>query len=287
MLAAPFLLLPALAAAGEPMSFVRAVSASDIDAHASFGWEVLRAALERTRPAFGDYTLTTSPDAAQALRFRHPVKSSDIQVNVVILTISPDWNDVLTPVRIPLLRGLLGYRLLLVHRKDLPRFTRINSLSDLRQVTFGSVKHWVDTTILQRAGIPVITGTTYDGLFKMMQAHRFEALAPGVHQIDAEMTALTSDPDNDLVIEPHLLLHYYLPVYFWFGKDAEGQRRAERVRAGLLAMEADGSLEKMFDATFGPTLQKFDLAHRTVIELPDPYLGPEDPVGDARLWYRP
>ena len=284
------LLLAVPANSGEPqppMFFVRAVSASDIDAHASFGWDVVKAALERTRAIYGDYTLTTSPDVAQAIRFRHAAKPSDIQVNMAIFTISPDWNDTLLPVRIPLLRGLLGYRLLLVHRKDLDRFGKINSLSDLRQVKIGSVQHWIDTVILQRAGIPVVTGTTYDGLHKMMQAHRFEALSRGVHQIDAEAAAIEADPGNDLVVEPHLLLHYDLPVYLWFSKDEEGQRRAARVRAGLQAMVADGSLERMFDDAFGPTIRKYDLAHRTVIELPDPFLTPDDPVGDARLWYRP
>ena len=290
-LVAPLLpLLPQIAKSDEPqktISYVRAASTSDVDAHAIFGWDVLSAVLERTRATHGDYTLTTSPDAAQALRFRHARTSSDIQVNVVLLTISPDWGDILTPVRIPVLRGLLGYRLLLIHRKDLDRFSRINSLSDLRQVTFGSVEHWTDTTIMKDAGLSVVTGSAYDGLFKMMQAHRFETLTRGVHQIEAEMAAIARDPDSDIVVEPHLLLHYDLPVYFWFSRDPEGQRRAERVRAGLQAMVADGSLEKMFNARFGTVIEKYDLAHRTLIELPDPLLVPEDPINDKRLWYRP
>jgi len=283
-------LLPRLAwAAGatSTISYVRAASASDIDAHASFGWDVLAAVLERTRATHGDYTLTVSPDPAQALRFRHATQSSDVQVNTVILTVSPAWNDVLLPVRIPFQRGLLGYRLLLVHRADLDRFARIKSLVDLRQVTFGSVQHWVDTTILQKAGLPVVTGSTYDGLLKMMQAHRFETLTHGVHEIEAEMAKIEQDPANDIVVEPHLLLHYFLPVYFWFSKDREGQRRAERVNAGLTAMVADGSLEKMFNARFGAVIAKYELAKRTLIELSDPVLRPEDPIGDARLWYRP
>jgi len=288
---APVLLALARGARSEespqPMSFVRAASASDVDAHAAFGWEVLNEVLERTRASHGDYTLAVSPDPAQAVRFRHPENNTDIQVNVVILTPAPDWNDYLLPVRIPLLRGLLGYRLLLVHRKDLDRFAGIETLADLRGVTFGSVKHWVDTTIMKAAGIPVVTGTTYDGLFKMLQAHRFEALSRGVHQIDAEMTAIEAAPGNDIVVEPHLLLHYFLPVYFWFSKDKEGRRRAERVRSGLTAMVADGSLERMFDAAFGPVIEKYGLARRTVIELANPQLSPEDPVGDSRLWYRP
>jgi len=287
-LAAPF--LPGLGRSeepGKPISFVRAVSASDIDAHAAFGWEVLSAVLERTRSTHGDYTLSMSSDPAQALRFRHANSSSDVQVNVVILTISPEWNDILLPVRIPVLRGLLGYRLLLVHRQDLDRFKGIKTLEDLRKVTFGSVKHWLDTTIMENAGLTVVTGSTFDGLHRMMQAHRFETLTRGVHQIESEMASIGSEPDNDIVVEPHLLMHYYLPVYFWFSRDPEGQRRAERVKAGLSAMVADGSFERMFDSRYGPVIQKYDLAHRTIIELPNPLLSPEDPINDLRLWYKP
>jgi len=288
--AASAVALPLLGHAEEPektISYVRAVSASDIDAHAAFGWDVLGAVLERTRATHGDYTLTTSSDPAQALRFRHATVSSDIQVNTVLLTISPEWNEVLLPVRIPVMRGLLGYRLLLVHRSDLDRFSRINTLAELSQVSIGSVKHWVDTTIMQAAGLSVVTGTTYDGLFKMMQAHRFETLTRGVHQIESEMAAIEADPANDIVVEPHLLMHYHLPVYFWFSRDREGRRRAERVKVGLAAMVADGSLERMFEARFGAVIRKYDLAHRTIIELPNPLLSPEDPVSDPRMWYRP
>ncbi len=281
--------LPA-AHAAEPqktISYVRAASASDVDAHAVFGWDVLSAVLEKTRATHGDYSLTISPDAAQALRFRHATTSSDIQVNTVVLTTSPDWDDILLPVRVPFQRGLLGYRLLLVHRTDLGRFAHIRNLADLRQISIGSVTHWTDTLIMKRAGLKVVEGSSFDGLFKMLQAHRFDALSRGAHQIEGEMANIERTPGNDLVVEPHLLLHYNLPVYFWFSKDKEGQRRAERVRAGLLAMVADGSLEKMWEKTFGSTIEKFDLAHRTLIEIPNPLLSPEDPIKDPRYWYRP
>lgn len=280
-------LLPRFARAADTISYVRAASASDIDAHASFGWEVLAAVLEKTRSTHGDYTLTVSPDPAQALRFRHVTKSSTVEVNTVILTISPEWNDTLLPVRIPFQRGLLGYRLPIVHRWNLDRFRDVKALADLRQVTFGSVKHWVDTAILEKSGLSVVEGSTYDGLIKMMRAGRFQVLTTGAHEVEAQMVMIEAEPDNDLVVEPHLLLHYELPLYFWFSRDEEGRRRAERVTAGLKAMAADGSLEKMFQTRFGPVMAKYDLAHRTLIELPNPVLRPEDPVGDTRPWLRP
>jgi len=284
------LLLPRTAKSTEAqgtISYVRAPSTSDNDPHAAFGWELLDAVLERTRATHGDYRLTISQEAAQSVRFRHGVHGSDSQVNVAILTASPEWNDLLLPVRIPLLRGLLGYRLLLMHRQDLGRFRDINRLADLRQVTFGSVHYWADTAILEKAGVPVVIGRSYEGLFKMLLARRFDVLSVGVHEVDAEIAAIVNDPANDLVVEPHLLLHYYLPVYFWFSKDEEGHRRAERVEAGLRSMVADGTLQRMFDARFGPVIEKYGLTHRTLIEIPNPMLVPEDSEGDTRLWYRP
>ncbi len=40
-----------------------------------------------------------------------------------------------------------------------------------------------------------------------------------------------------LAIERHLVLHYPMPVYFWFPNTPEDRKRAERVREGLRAME--------------------------------------------------
>jgi len=52
-------------------------------------------------------------------------------------------------------------------------------------------------------------------------------------------------------------------------------------------MIADGSLERRFNAWYGPVIERYGLARRTVIEIPNPLLAPQDVQADARLWYRP
>jgi hypothetical protein len=59
------------------------------------------------------------------------------------------------------------------------------------------------------------------------------------------------------------------------------------VKTGLERMVADGTLRKMFDAEFGPALAKLDLAHRLVIDLPNPQLAGYALPSDPELWYHP
>jgi hypothetical protein len=120
----------------------------------------------------------------------------------------------------------------------------------------------------------------------MLAAGRFDAFSRGVTEILTEYDYGRRRVPG-LAMEPHLLLHYPLPVYFWFSPDDAGRRRAARVEAGLRAMAADGSLRRLFDAEYAALETRLDLAHRQVIELPNPLLDGRDPLEEAGLWFRP
>jgi hypothetical protein len=132
----------------------------------------------------------------------------------------------------------------------------------------------------------VVPGTSYEGLFKMLEAGRFDALSRSASEVIQELELRGKDLPG-VVIEKHLLLHYPMPAYFWFPNTEDGRRRAERVRIGLTEMIGDGTLQSLFDEEFAPLIKRLDLDHRVVIELSNPLLGDNDPLGDASLWYRP
>jgi len=50
---------------------------------------------------------------------------------------------------------------------------------------------------------------------------------------------------------------------------------------------ADGSFDALFHEEFDPLLAPLDLAHRRIIELGNPLLPADEPLGDKSLWYRP
>ncbi len=256
---------------------------SETDKRTELAWDVLRVALERTCQAYGDYSIVTAPITEPQRRLQRGVGEQEEKINISLLPI-PAGGELrhLTPLRIPIYRGLWGYRVLLIRAGEQTRFDNIHSLADLRMMSIGQAEFWSDVSILRRAGFRIVTGRTYDGLFKMLETRRFDAFSRSVVEVLDE-----AKDHKDLVVERHLLLHYPMPEYFWFPNDAEGRRLADRVRVGLLSMIADGTLQQMLRQTFSEANQKLNLKQRKVIELPNPLLSSEDPVSDPALWYSP
>jgi hypothetical protein len=270
------------------MDYVYHHAESESDVRYGYIWRVLHAALERTRARFGDYELrpSTIAETNETRRLSDLMHDRTDILNVDAFAARRDMDVNLVPVRIPIDMGLLGYRLMLIRAEDQPRFDKIQTLEDLRSVRFGLSAAWIDVSIMRNSGLPVVLGRDYEGLFHMLAAGRFEAFSRGANEVTEEFNARRKSVLN-LAIEKHLLLHYPMPIYFWFPNTPDGRRRAERVNAGMTAMLADGTLKTMFQAEFGEKIRALDLAHRHVIEIPNPELGAHEPLDKTELWFDP
>ena len=273
------------AAAAEPVdSFVHSAGQPGDELDNAYEWRVLRAALEHSIAEYGKYRVEAGPPMPDKRQI-HALARGEAPLTVGVFTANAELDRELVPVRIPVERGLLGYRVLLVRGADLGRFAQVSSLADLRPFRFGLMPTWDDAPVMRAADLQVVPGEDHDGLFRMLAAGRFDAFSRGATEILPEFDHARQTPG--LTVEPHLLLHYPLPVYFWFSPDEAGRRRAARVEAGLRAMIADGSLKKLFDAEYSALEARLDLGRRQVIELPNPLLDGQDPLGEPDLWYRP
>jgi hypothetical protein len=83
------------------------------------------------------------------------------RINIFARATSPELEQQYLPVRLPIDKGLLGYRMFLVRDADLPRFAAVRTLDDLRKLRVGQGKDWIDVPILRKAGFPVVEGTSY------------------------------------------------------------------------------------------------------------------------------
>ena len=279
------ILFTGAASAGDaaPATFIYQHDVGAGDDRNQYGLRVLLAALDHTREHWGDYEV--KPSAPMPGKHRiYVLEHGEGGVNIGLFVNHAGLDHRLIPVRIPIDRGMLGYRVLVIRTTEQPRFDAIASLDDLKAIRFGLLDWWEDVPIMRDAGLAVVPGTSFEGLFHMLKAHRFDALSRGAGEVEPEMAdRRTAFPG--LAIERHLLLHYPMPVYFWFPATQDGRDRAERVREGLQAMERDGSLAELFLDEFGPMIRDLDLDHRHVIELPNPLLDGKDPVDDRSLWY--
>ena len=192
---------------------------------------------------------------------------------------SADREARLLPIRIPINKGVLGWRLGLIRKGDEGLIAGVNTLNDLKGVRLAQGQEWPDTQILRANGIDVITAPRYEGLFKMLAGRRFDYFPRSVMEIWDEQ-AINADT---LEVESHLALHYFYDAYFMVNR--HNTRLAQDIREGLEKAIADGSFDKLFQQYYGERLRKAHLETRTVIELRNPLLTPGTPSDRPELWY--
>lgn len=188
----------------------------------------------------------------------------------------------LLAIRIPIDRGLMGWRLPLVRRVDLPRFAGVQRLRDLAAFDAVQMHDWPDTAILRANGLPVQTSTQYESLFVMLSRGRVDYFPRSLLEVASE---LEFHGEMDLVIEPRLLLYYRAPLYFFVSPSRP--RLAADLTQGLEAALADGSVDRLFRRHFAALLDRHRTASRVVMQLHNPDLSAQTPVDRGALWALP
>jgi ABC-type amino acid transport substrate-binding protein len=188
----------------------------------------------------------------------------------------------LLPVRVPIDRGLFGWRLLLVRRTELAQWNEVKTLADLRDRLAGQGHDWPDTTILRANGLQVGTSSAYEALFRMLAAGRIDYFPRSIIEIDAELATRRYPA---LAIAPHLMLHYPAAAYLFVGPHRP--ELAAALRTGLEASVADGSFQRLHREFYGPLLKAHPIATDRVIRLDNPLLPPETPLQHRTLWLQP
>lgn len=277
-----YCLYSAPTAAAEPMRYIRPQPESHEDRRMDFYWELLAAALEATSDEWGPYEMGVHPLQMNAERAAHQLASGQA-ISVMARTTSRSREQQLRPVRIPLDKGLTGYRLFLINAPLQTRLDSVLTLDDLKALRIGQGALWVDNEILRAAGLRVEEGANYESLFLMLGAGRFELLSRGINEIGRELEdGRARNPQ--LAIEKRLMLYYPLPRYFFFARSAQGERLAQRAEVGLRLLIRNGEFERRYQRFKARILAGLDLSGRILFRLPNPTLPAETPLEHKALW---
>lgn len=255
------------------------------DVRYDFHWEVLRSALEVTEKKYGPFEMTPTVMMTEERQLREILKK-DPMLTVMIRETNEDFEKKLTPVRIPIDRNLIGYRIFLIRGDNQWKFLKTKSLTDLKKITLGQGKGWGDVEILENAGFKVTTEVYYDDLFKSLDNGKFEAFPRGVTEIEEELKKFKK-LYRHLAIEENFLIYYPLPTYFWFPKSNEGKGMAQRVEEGFRTLIKNGHYQKIFDKYYAASIAELGLKRRKVIHIENPFLPSTVPYEDKELWYNP
>jgi ABC-type amino acid transport substrate-binding protein len=231
----------------------------------NYGAQVLALALAKSGIP---YTLTIHPDRVNQERARLMIEEE--QISVYDFGTSADFEQRLLPVYFPIDRGLLGYRLCVIHRDNAAAFASITSLDQLRAKTAGQGVNWSDTAILRYAGITVHVAP-WESLFKMVESKRFDFFPLGVMEASTLLNESKALAPN-AIVEPHLVLIYPFGRLFFVRKDNTALRDA--IQSGLEQAFADGSFQQLLEDFWSLSLTTVNLKERIQIRISNPTLTP-------------
>ena len=245
--------------------------------------EILNTALEKTRDKSGPYTTAPSAHIMNEARQQKTIEDGTGIINIFWSSTSEDKEKRLLPVRIPLRKGLLGYRIALISKDKQALIDKVHTLDDLRKVRVGQGFGWGDVEIYKANGIPVLTAQ-YDKIFHITAKGRFDLFPRGIAEVVSEYEA-NSPSLPDLAIENGLLIYYPWPYYFFFNRNDKAL--AERIEAGLRTMIKDGSFEAIFYKYNKAAIERANLKNRRIIRLENHLLPKATPLDEKGLWFDP
>ena len=195
-------------------------------------------------------------------RLRLALQQGDI--DILWSQTSIEFERQMLAVKVPLLKGLSQYRLLLIRAGEQSRFNPIKSLKDLAQLRGGMGSQWPDVALMEANGLQLVTATGYGKLFRMLAEKKFDYFSRGIYQIQSEVHFYPTLP---LAIEQRLLLRQRGAMYFFV---ASGRvELAKQIEQGLQVAQRDGSFDRLFNSVprYRWAMSELERGGRRILEL--------------------
>lgn len=253
---------------------------SDIenDARDEFPLALLELALKKTGVRY-----QLNPSIKPMLQSRSLKRlEENLDVNVVWSMTDVQREQQLRPIRIPITRGLIGWRVFVSHKSSAFLDSRINDMTDLLQFSPVQGISWPDTKILQANGFNVITARDYIEGTDIINNKLADFFPRSVVEVFKE---LNNEYSQNMLLRQGLAFYYPSAMYFFTNK--QNLTLSNLIETGLNRAIEDGSYNALFNEHFGETLAKLDLKDGLYFRLANPLLPPLTPISYARYWYFP
>jgi hypothetical protein len=273
--------LPTTAAAAPPESAAVVLRYFPVGPIYDYRWKLLELVLRRTQ-RHGEPAPRLEPAGGDASQSRAVLQLEDNALDVLALGVNEERTAELLPVRIDILKGIVGFRIFIIRAEDQPRIAKMGPRALRTNLVYGLNNQWADLPVMKANGFNVQGGTGYDNLFAMLAARRFDAFPRGLNEAYREIELQHANYPA-LAVERHKALYIPYPVYFWVNQ--RNTALAQRIRKGLQAAEADGSFRQLFEHYHAQEIATLAREPRQVLRLRNPQLKPVDAVPDTSWWW--
>lgn len=193
--------------------------------------------------------------------------------------------QLLRPIRIPIFKGLIGWRVFFIRKDDIDRFATISQRQQLQSLRAIQGYGWPDNEILLSNNFVVrqtLLGNDTTNIIKLMRNKRADYFPRSILEVWDEQAQFD---DDTLVVEPSLAIHYPSAVYFFVSY--QNPMLATALEQGLTLMVADGSFDRLFNQYFADIIAKAQLGSRRIYHLSNPHLSDKTPLNRNELWLQP
>lgn len=245
-----------------------------------YRWKLLELALAHTPNA--DESIRLVPYGEDVTQNRGIELLQSGAIDVIALGTNIEREATMQPIKIDILRGIVGFRIFVIRAADQERIERLDEQSLKKQLTFGLNSQWADLPIMRANGFTVETSTSYENLFVMLAGGRFDAFPRGLNEARREVEE-RKERYPQLAVEQTKAVYFPFPVYFWVSR--ENTALAQRIERGLKLSLADGSFRKLFETYHATEIAMLAKEKRQVIRIANPILPAETPEPDTRWWW--
>lgn len=186
-------------------------------------------------------------------------------------------------VRLPVLKGLLGHRVFIIHKDNQHLFSNIRTLNDLKKLSAGLGRTWGDTQIMKDEGLPVVTASGFINLIHMLDGKRFDYFPRGVHEPWSEVK---NSSELEVTVEKDLMLIYPLAMHFYVAP--ANKELHDLIYKGLETILLNGKYDDLFfdSEMVKDALGKANIANRHIIRMSNPNIPPDTPLDREEFWLK-
>ncbi|MEP1445534.1 MAG: amino acid ABC transporter substrate-binding protein [Paraglaciecola sp.] len=203
------------------------------------------------------------------------------EINIVWGMTNPQREKDLLPIRIPIFKGLIGWRLLLIRQDMAGRFKYIQELEHLVKLAPLQGRDWPDTKVLQANSFDVVTDRSQSALMRMLGNAQGDFYPRSIIEIWDELN--TSQSKIPIQIQPTLGIRYPAAIYFFVNKNSVPL--ASLIENGLEKSIKNGKFDALFVENYKPYIDKAQLENRTFYTLKNTFLPEKTPLDRKELWF--
>lgn len=209
------------------------------------------------------------------------------KLSLTILNTDTHWEERLRPIRYPVYKGLIGWRLFLIRPEMQKQFAQIQSIDELKKMIAGQGYHWPDTTILKENGFKLREAMDFQALTNLLNNGYIDYFPRGIFEIGPEHTTLQKEggEGGKLVIEQHLALNYPAALNFFTARENEALAKA--LENGFKVINKNGTWDKLFQEHYAHVIAAANLSNRKIFKLERKHLPDYMKNTEPGVWYMP